>query len=129
MDYYWRLGKMCGTRKKIVRNFSKRWHCKHQYMQIKILVMCTTCFTCCKNTMNTTFLYFVSENFTRFFSLKDCTLLIKLFYKNSDCAPVALQKFHKLRCMKKRLWSDDCVGSVKIDSKIQKDRFFSCTIW
>ncbi|GBL94545.1 hypothetical protein AVEN_235631-1 [Araneus ventricosus] len=34
-------------------------------------------------------------------SLKDCALLVKLFYKNNDCAPVALQEFRTLKDMKK----------------------------
>ena len=47
------------------------------------------------------FLHFVSEKFPMIVSLKDCTLLVKLFYKNNDCTPVALQRFRALKGMKK----------------------------
>ncbi|GBM00545.1 hypothetical protein AVEN_77355-1 [Araneus ventricosus] len=59
--------------------------------------MRTTRLTCYKNTGYTAFLPFVSEKFAMTVSLKDCSLLVKLFYKNNDCAPVALQKFPTLK--------------------------------
>ena len=70
------------------------------------------------------FLHFVSEKFAVTVSLKECALLIKLFYKNNDCVPVALQKFRTFKDMKKGCLSNDCAGSVKSDSEIRKDRFF-----
>ncbi|GBO45000.1 hypothetical protein AVEN_120857-1 [Araneus ventricosus] len=33
-------------------------------------------------------------------SLKDRALLVKLFYKNGDCAAIALKKFRTLKCLR-----------------------------
>ena len=63
--------------------------------------MRTTRFTCYKNAGYTAFPLFVSEMFPMIVSLKDCNLLVKLFYRNNDYALVALQKFRKLKGMKK----------------------------
>ena len=65
--------------------------------------MRSTRFTCYKNAEYKAFLNFVSEKFAMTISLKDCTLLIKLFYKNNECAQVALQKFWTLKGKKKGL--------------------------
>ena len=77
------------------------------------------------------FLHFVSEKFDMTVSLEDCTLLVKLSYKNNDWAPVSLQKFRTLKDMKKGVAvPDDCAESVKNDSGIRKKkRFFWCVIW
>ncbi|GBN58893.1 hypothetical protein AVEN_84747-1 [Araneus ventricosus] len=46
--------------------------------------MRTTRFTCYKNAGYSAFLHFASEKFAMTVSLKDCALLVKLFYKNND---------------------------------------------
>ena len=58
------------------------------------------------------------------FSLKSCSLLLKRFYKNNDCASVALQKFLTLKCIKKKRSSDDCTGSVKMIQEFEKTGSF-----
>ena len=55
-------------------------------------------------------------------SLKDCVLLVKLFYKNKDCAPVALQKFRILKGMK--IGVGPTVQSQLKMIHIRKGRFF-----
>ena len=90
--------------------------------------MRTTRFICYKNAGYAAFLHFVSEKFAMTVSLKDCTLLEKLFYKNDDCVSVAAE-VPDTEGIEKRRWSDDCTGSVKNDSEIRKDRLFLCATW
>ena len=71
-----------------------------------------------------TFLHFMPEKFTMTVSLKDCTLLVKLFYKNDDYAPVALQKFWTLKGMKKGVGLMTVQCLIKIIQEFEKDRFF-----
>ena len=83
--------------------------------------MRTTRFTCYKNVGNTTFLHFVSEKLAMTVLLKDFALLVKLFYKNNDCAPVALQKFQTFEGMKKGVCP--MFAEEKNDSEIRKHKF------
>ena len=53
-------------------------------------------------------------------SMKDCFLLVKVFYKNNDCAPVALQKFSTLRFMKKGVCPMTVQDLLKIIQKFKK---------
>ena len=72
-----------------MEKFSKRSRCKCQEMELKIPVSGTTHSSCYKNAGFSVFL--ISQVFATTFSIKNCSLFIKLFYKNSDFAPVALQ--------------------------------------
>ncbi|GBM66464.1 hypothetical protein AVEN_146292-1 [Araneus ventricosus] len=58
-------------------------------------------------------------------SLKDCALLIKLFHKNNDCAPVALQKFRTLKGMKKGVGPMTVQGLLKMIQKFEKTGSFA----
>ena len=64
------------------------------------------------------FLHFLFENFFMTVSLKDCALLVKLFYKNYDCTPVALQWFQTLKSMNIGLLTVHCL--LKIAPKFEK---------
>ena len=83
-----------------------------------------TCFTCHKNSESTAFLHFVSEKFAMTISLKDCTLLVKLFHKNKDCAPVALQKFQIVKNMKKGIGTMTVQVLLKMIQKFEKTGSF-----
>ena len=43
-------------------------------------------------------------------SMKDSSLLVKIFYRNSDCKPAA-EKIPVIKEYEKRLWFDVCQGS------------------
>ncbi|GBM47056.1 hypothetical protein AVEN_179784-1 [Araneus ventricosus] len=58
-------------------------------------------------------------------SLKDCALLVKLFCKNNDCAPIALQKFRTLKGMKKGVGPMIVQGLLKMIQKFEKTGFFA----
>ncbi|CAL1272472.1 unnamed protein product [Larinioides sclopetarius] len=73
----------------------------------------------------TAFLHFESEKFAMTVSLKDCPLLVKLFYKNNDCAPVALQKFQTLKGMKKGVGPMTMQGLLKLIQKFEKTGSFA----
>ena len=57
-------------------------------------------------------------------SLKNCALLVNLFYKNNDCAPVALQKVRTLKGMKKGVGSLTVQGLLKMIQKFKKTGSF-----
>ena len=57
-------------------------------------------------------------------SLKDCTLLVKLFYKNNDCTPVALQRFRALKGMKKGVGPMIVQGLLEMTQKFEKTGSF-----
>ena len=85
--------------------------------------MHTTCFTCHKKAGYIAFFHFAFEKFAITVSLKNCALLVKLFYKNNDYAPVSLHKFQKLKGMKKG--SPMTVqGLVKMIKKFEMTGFF-----
>ena len=86
--------------------------------------MRTTRFTCYKSAVYKAFLHFVSQKFAVTVSLKDCALLAKLFYKNNDCAPVALQKFLTLKGIKKGVGPMTVQGLLKIIQKFEKTSSF-----
>ena len=88
----------------------------------KIPAMRTARFTCYKNAKYTAFFHFVSELFAMTVSLKDCSLLVKLFY--SDCAPVDLQKFRTLKGMEKGVGLMIVQGLLKIIQKCEKTGSF-----
>ena len=81
--------------------------------------MRTTGFTCYKIAGYTAFLHFVSEKFAMTVSLKVCALLVKLFYKNNDCTPIALQKFRALKRMKKGVGPMTVQGLSKMIQKFE----------
>ena len=76
--------------------------------------MSTTRFTC----------HFVSEKFVMTVSLKDCALLVKLFHKNNDCAPVALRKFWTLKGMKKGVSPMTVKSLLNMIQKVEKTSSF-----
>ena len=53
-------------------------------------------------------------------SLKDCAPLVKLFYKNNDCTPVALQVFLTTKGMKKGVGHITVQGLLKMSQKFEK---------
>ena len=57
-------------------------------------------------------------------SLKDCALLVKLFYMNIDCAQVALQKFQTLKAMKKGVCTITVQVLLKMIQKFEKTGSF-----
>ena len=71
----------------------------------------------------------MSEKFAKIVSLKNCALLVKLFYKNNDCAPVSLQKFRTLRCMKKVVDPVSVQGLLRMIQKFEKTGSFDGAIW
>ena len=71
-----------------------------------------------------TFLNFVSEKFALTVSLKDCVLLVMLFYKNHDHAPVALQKFRTLKGLKKGVGPTTVQVLSKMIQKLEKTGSF-----
>ena len=58
--------------------------------------------------------HFVREKFATTVLLKDYALFVKLFYKNNDCAPVALQKFRAFKGMKYGFGSMTVQGLLKM---------------
>ena len=58
-------------------------------------------------------------------SLKDCTLLVKIFYKNNHCEPVAIQKFRTLNGMKKSYGPMTVQGLLKVIQKFKKTGSFN----
>ncbi|MBJ5486920.1 hypothetical protein JGG36_24350, partial [Salmonella enterica subsp. enterica serovar Meleagridis] len=91
---------------------------------MKIPVMRTTHVMCYKNAGYTAFPHFASAKFAMGVALKDCALLVKLFYKNNDSAPVALQKFRTLKGMKKGVGPMTAVGLEKMIQKFEKTGSF-----
>ena len=87
--------------------------------------MRTTRFTYHKNARYTFFLHFVSKNFGMTVSLKDCVLLLNLFYKNNDYARIALQKFLTLKGMKKDFDLMTVQGLLKMIQKFEKTGSFN----
>ncbi|GBN95310.1 hypothetical protein AVEN_75324-1 [Araneus ventricosus] len=87
--------------------------------------MRTTRFTCYENPGYAAFLHFVSEKFAMTVSLQDGALLVKLFYKNNDCAPAALQKFRTLNGMKKGVGPMTVQGLLKMIQKFEKTCSFT----
>ena len=104
------------VRKKIVPNFSNRWHCKHRNMHIKIPAIHKTYFTCYKNAGYTAFLH---DYFIEWLRSACKAFLQEKWVRTSSSADVPdTQEYEKSS------WSNDCAGSVKNDSEIQKDGFF-----
>ena len=60
-------------------------------------------------------------------SLKDRAILVKLFYKNNDSAPVALQKFRTLKGIKKGVGPMTANGLEKMIEKFEKTGSFDDT--
>ena len=56
--------------------------------------------------------------------LKDFALFVKLYYNNNDCAPVALQKFRTLKCIKKGIGRMTVQGLFKMIQKFEKTGYF-----
>ena len=73
------------------------------------------------------FLHFVSEKFFMTVFLKDSAVLVKLIYKNNDCAPIVLSKFRTIKGMEKGR-SVDYTECAKNDSETRKDRLLTCNL-
>ncbi|GFW29597.1 uncharacterized protein TNCV_3934651 [Trichonephila clavipes] len=89
-----------GIFERVLQSFFRRCHLCNDTRVVGILSSCPH-FSCYKNAGYMTFRHFTSGNFVMTVSLKDCALLVKLFYKNNDCASIALLKFRTLKDMKK----------------------------
>ncbi|PRD30615.1 UNVERIFIED_CONTAM: hypothetical protein NCL1_25885 [Trichonephila clavipes] len=68
--------------------------------------------------------HFTSENFALTVSLNDRALLVKLFYKNNNCAPIALEKFPTLKGMKKSTGPMIAFGLEKVIQKFENTGSF-----
>ena len=63
----------------------------------------------------------MNEKFAMTVSLKDYALLVKLFFKNNDYAPVSLQKFQTMKAMKKG------IGRITLQDQVKKIQKFEKT--
>ncbi|GFV95406.1 uncharacterized protein TNCV_4574081 [Trichonephila clavipes] len=82
-------------------------------------VMLPTHLNCYENARCMTFLHFTSENFRHDTLIGGPRFTCKVFYKNNDCAPIALQKFWTLKAMKKCFGSMNAQGLEKIIRKFE----------
>ena len=88
-------------------------------MQIKIPVMRTTRFCVIKQRKKAV-PHFTSQTFAMGVSLQHRALLVKLYYKNDDCARVVLQKFRTLKGIKEGVGPMSVMGLKQIMQNFEK---------
>ena len=115
--------------KKIDQNFCNRWHYRCRICKLKYLLCVRVVSLVIKRP--DTRLFFVScLRSSPCLSLKDCALLVKLFYKNNDCASINSAEVPDLvlKGTKKGVGPMIVQGLLKIIQKFEKSGSFAWTL-